>query len=409
MKRTSDKVLSLQIAGLQGFYWMIYCPIVSFASVYLLSKDFSNQKIGWVIAISNVLAVILQPAAGTLLDRVSKISLKAVLCIFSILCLVMLGGLIFLDLGLLWMAVLYVGIIALLLTMVPLVNALTFQYINAGHNVSFGITRAMGSISFAVLSTFLGIWVSRYSPEILPIICAILFAGFIIVALSFPQPGKQEIPQSLIETAVTPQTAAPAVGFLRKYERFLPLLIGIACLFIFHTVINTFLAQIITSLGGHETDLGVSLTIAAVCELPAFLGFSFLVSKFSTRTLIKISGGFYALRSFILLLATTVWMVNVGQAFQGLSFAVFIPASVYYINGIMREGDKVKGQAYITGTMTLGSFFGSVIGGWLLDHYGVPAILIFGAAGAVAGCLLLIYSVPKLKIARVALSSQSLK
>ena len=135
-------------------------------------------------------------------------------------------------------------------------------------------------------------------------------------------------------------------------------MIGIACLFVFHTVINTFLAQIMTSLGGHETDLGVSLTIAAVCELPAFLGFSFLVSKFSTRTLIKISGGFYALRSFILLLATTVWMVNVGQAFQGLSFAVFIPASVYYINGIMREGDKVKGQAYITGTMTLGSFFG---------------------------------------------------
>ncbi len=401
MNKRSDKVLSLQIAVLQGFYWMIYCPIISFASVYLLSKDFSNQKIGWVIAISNVLAVILQPVMGTLADRVTKISLKALLCFLSVLCLAMVAYLIFFDLGFFWLTVLYVGIIALLLTMVPLVNALTFRYINAGHNVSFGMTRAMGSICFAVLSTLLGIWVNRFSPEILPVICAILLTGLIIIVLSFPKVGKQEVSLSHNEPPLNPHSHAPAAGFLTKYERFLPLLIGIACLFIFHTVVNAFLPQIITSVGGRETDLGVSLTIAALCELPAFFGFSYLVSKFNTSSLLKFSGVFYVLRSLVLLLATTVWMINLGQLLQGLSFAVFIPASVYYINEIMREEDKVKGQAYITGTMTLGSFFGSVIGGWLLDLYGVPAIMIFGAGGAVAGCLLMIYSTPKLKKTKI--------
>ena len=122
----SDKMLSLQVAGLQGFYWMIFCPIASFASVYLLSKNFSNQKIGWVMAISSVLAIVLQPALGTLIDKFEKLTLKGVLCTLSLICVALLAGIIFLNAGLVWMAVFYVGIVALLYTMQPLVSALTF-------------------------------------------------------------------------------------------------------------------------------------------------------------------------------------------------------------------------------------------------------------------------------------------
>ena len=139
----------------------------------------------------------------------------------------------------------------------------------------------------------------------------------------------------------------------------------------------------------------LATTLFRALQLPALLGFSFLISKFSTRSLLKISGLFYALRSFIYLLAASVWMINLGQVFQALSFAVFIPASVYYVNEIMQEKDRVKGQTLITGAITLGNFIGSVIGGWLLDLSGVPLLLTFGAAGAVTGCALLIYAVRK--------------
>lgn len=399
MKLTSDRVLSLQIAGLQGFYWMIYCPVASYASVFLLSRDFSNASIGWVIALGSVLAILLQPALGALLDRVTKISLKLVLGILSLICIALVAGIIFLNAGLLWMAVFYVGTTALLLSMQPLVNALTFEYINAGRDINFGATRSMGSICFAVLSILLGVWISRFSARVIPIVALVLYVGFLLLVLSFPRVsrGAGQIP---VEDAAALPAPAQQVGFLRRYERFIPFLLGIAGLFIFHTVINTFMAQIITSLGGRDTDLGVSLTIAAVCELPAMLGFSYLAARFKTQTLLKVSGIFYALRSFIFILASSVWMVNLGQALQGVSFAVFIPASVYYVNQMMRGQDRVKGQTFISGTITLGGFFGSVIGGWLLDNSGVPDMLIFGAAGAVIGCLLLVYSVGKDKAAR---------
>jgi PPP family 3-phenylpropionic acid transporter len=393
MNRSSSKILSLQTAGLQGFYWMTFGAIYSFSSVFLLSKDFSNQQIGWVIAVSNIVSVFLQPFLGTLIDRGKKISLKLVLIILSISAIVLLMGLIFLNVGLWWLAVLYVGIVSLLITMNPLVIALTFEYINAGYDINFGITRAMGSISFAVLSTLLGFWVNRTSPGIIPALSAVLFTGYLLLILSFPKVEKKE--QVISEFTKSQAASKSPIDFLCKYERFLPFLIGVACLFTFHTIINTFLAQIMVSVGGKTTDLGISLTIAAVCELPALLGFSFIASKFNTPFLLKLSGVVYALRSFIFLLASTVWLVNLGQVFQAASFAIFFPASVYFINETMKDDDRVKGQTYIAGFATMGGVIGSIVGGRLLDVSSVFMMLVFASAAAVAGSLLMIYSVRK--------------
>lgn len=395
MDRKADQILTLQIAWVQGLYWMVFCPIASYASVYLLSKDFSNQRIGWVIAISNVLAIVLQPALGALIDRVRRIPLKAVMTILSLMCMLMLVGVILLHPGMAGTAILYMGIIALLLSMQPLVTSLTFRYINAGHDISFGVTRSAGSICFAVLSPLLGILVDRNSTAILPVAGLILFAVYLLVVQSLPKVDSGTLTPQITEKERQASEASAGVGFLRRYDRFVPFLIGIACLFIFHSIINNFLPQIVVSAGGRETDIGVSLTIAALFEMPAFLGFNYLVRKVRNQTLLIISGIFYVLRSVVFLLAASVWMINVGQAMQVLSFGLFIPASVYFVNKLMREEDRVKGQTLVTGMSTLGSFFGSVIGGRLLDQSGVTGMLVFGLAGVVVGCLLMIYAVSR--------------
>ncbi len=391
MFRNSDKILSIQTAGLQALYWMIFCPVYSFSSVFLLFRNFSNQQIGWIIAIGNILAVILQPALGTLIDRNRRIPLKLVLILLSVLDFILLGVLLYAPLSLTWLAVFYVGVVALLITMQPLVTSLTFEHINAGRNVNFGVTRAAGSLGFAMLSTLLGFWVIRTSPGIIPYLSAVLILWYLVLLFTYPRVKRP---------APAKKPAAPAAlpggkGFLLRYDRLIPFLLGVACLFIFHTNINTFLAQIMTSVGGKTTDLGISLTIAALCELPAFLGFNWLAARFSGAALLKFSGVMYALRSFIFLIASSVFIVNVGQVFQAFSFAVFIPASVYYINNTMKDEDKVKGQTYVTGLATLGGVVGSVIGGRLLDSASVHGMLIFASAAAVAGCFLILYSVRK--------------
>ena len=394
MYRDSDKLLSLQTAGLQALYWMIFCPVYSFSSVFLLFRHFSNQQIGWIIAIGNIIAVVLQPLLGTLIDRYRRVSLKRVLIVLSVLDLALLMVLMYAQLGLAWLSVIYVGVVALLITMQPLVTSLTFEHINAGRNITFGVTRAAGSVGFAMLSTLLGFWIVRTTPGIIPYLSAVLILWYLLLLFTYPKVKHPAHARKAVAPAV-PVPAAPDKGFLLRYERLIPFLLGVACLFIFHTNINTFLAQIMTSVGGKTTDLGISLTIAALCELPAFRGFNWLAARFSGAALLKFSGIMYALRSFIFLIASSVFLVNLGQVFQAFSFAVFIPASVYYINNTMRDEDRVKGQTYVTGLATLGGVVGSIVGGRLLDTASVHGMLIFASVAAVAGCFFILYAVRK--------------
>ena len=60
-----------QFTLIQGLYWMAYCILVSFSSVYLLERGFSNSQIGLLISVSSILSAVLQPVAAARADRLA--------------------------------------------------------------------------------------------------------------------------------------------------------------------------------------------------------------------------------------------------------------------------------------------------------------------------------------------------
>lgn len=74
-----EKKLNYNFAAIQGFYWAAFCSCGSFASVFLLSRNFDNRQIGAVLALSNIFAVILQPLAASYADRAEKVTLKQIM------------------------------------------------------------------------------------------------------------------------------------------------------------------------------------------------------------------------------------------------------------------------------------------------------------------------------------------
>lgn len=393
MKSDDTTVLTIKYAGLQGLYWMSFCSVYSFASVFLLSQEFENQQIGFLLALANILSVILQPTIGSWLDRTGKLSLKAVVSCLTLSNMALLTGLLLSSGHLVWSAVLYGGAVTLTLTIQPLLNSFIFEYINEGHAVNYGLTRGIGSISFAFLSLLLGLLTTKTNPYILPLADIALLTFFLLLVQTFPLTEAQKRQKHLPDPPDSRGTVCSYAGFAKSYNRFSLFLLALTCLFIFHTITNTYLLQIMKQIGGQDSDFGLSLTIAAVCELPAMLGFGLLVTKYTSGTLLKVAGFFYVIRSLLFLTASSVLMINFAQLFQGLSFALYTPASIYYVNELMNDKDKVKGQTFIVGATTLGSVFGSMTGGWLLDHASVQAMLLLGMAAALAGSLLLFYSV----------------
>ncbi len=390
MNKITAKSLTIKYAGVQGIYWMVFCTINSFAAVSLLARNFNNQQIGWLLALSGVISAVLQPTIGSFADRAAKVTLKMIISVISFVNIVLLVGLVVTDDNLVITSILYGGIVTLTFTLQPLVNSLIFEYINNGMKISFGMTRGIGSISFAVLSFILGQLINQHSPSFLPFVSIGLYSGLLLLMQTFPIIDEHKTSHQSADKKVVTESFWV---FVKKYDRFLPFLLALVFVFIFHTVINTYLVQIMVHLGGNEGDLGLSLTIAAAVELPVMLAFGYLVSKVSNGTLLKVAGCFYIVRSVLFIMATTVAMVNFAQLFQALSFAIFTPASVYYVNQLMRAEDKIKGQTFIVGATTLGSVFGNLVGGWLLEQFTVDDMLLVGLAAAVIGCLLLFYSI----------------
>ena len=106
-----------------------------------------------------------------------------------------------------------------------------------------------------------------------------------------------------------------------------------------------------------------------------------------------ISAIFFSVKHIVTYFAMNMFMIYVAKVMQMLAYAVFIPASVYYVSQLVEKHDMNKGQALVTGAMTLAGVFASLAGGVLLDALGVSKVLMIGAIISVLGTICMFVSV----------------
>ena len=170
------------------------------------------------------------------------------------------------------------------------------------------------------------------------------------------------------------------------------LLVGLTLLFVSHNMLNNFIFQIVQYHGAGSVEMGNVAGLAAALELPTMFLFTYYLKIVSAGNLLKVSGVFFTLKALMTYLATGMGMIYAAQFMQMFGFALFVVASVYYVNEKIAEQDKVKGQSYMTMTNTAGSVGGSLIAGWLIDSLGVPTMLLVSVLAGLLGAVLVIIS-----------------
>lgn len=376
---------------IQGSYWACYCAIVTFSSVYLLAQGFSNSQIGLVISVSGILSAILQPVISGMADRLRKLSLRQ---FAALLVLLQAGasGLLLLLSGRVPQAILYGALIVMIQVVLPLCSALGMACINSGNAMNFGVARGAGSISYGVFSALCGQLVLWFGEASIPLAMTVLNLVLMVSILIFRFQGMENQPKA---EAVEEKPAKGGKPFFLKYHGVIPLVAGIILLLVSHNVLNTFAFQIVTPLGGDSAAMGNMLLIQSLVELPVMFLFSWMIVKASSRFWLCVSGvGFFchALGAF---LAPNMFWMNVIQVFEMPGYAVFALASVYFVNEVVAEEDRVQGQAWITMAMTLGNVLASFVGGLLLDYTSVFLLLTFATLAGAAGMLLFFFLLRK--------------
>lgn len=396
---TKHMKLNLQYISMQIPYWMGFSVLGTFTSVFLLSRDFTNGEIGMVLSLANLLAALVQPFLASFADRMTRVRLSQLAAGMAVLLVLFSGILLVLPKVFLVVAFIYVLMYACLVLLQPMMIAIGTFFISRGYSLNFGIARGLGSLAFAGAAAVTGVLIERFSPTIILYLLIGIFLVFALMALSIDtrKHGGQYSASLLQETHHEGQTTEPIglLAFAQEYKRFMFLLVGVSLLFVFHTIINSYMFQIMQPLGGTAANAGTSLSVAALSELPTMFFFSWFLRRFKIRSLMRIAAFFFSIKALLILFAGTIFLINVAQSLQMVGFAMHTMASVYYTNQIIPQKDLVKGQTLMATANTIGGIIGAFVGGQMLSVLSVSAMLLIGTMISIAGTLIVWVSVEK--------------
>ena len=397
-----SKFLNFSYSAIQGSYWMYYGVIISFSSVFLLAKDYSNSEIGIILAVSNILAVILQPVLADIIDRSERISLIGITGGIGIGLLLATGTLYIFSERSLALSILFILLSAWLTALQPLINSMAFYLSRPGHRINFGIARSGGSVAYALLTSILGTLVVAYGIQTIPM-TGIVVLILLLISLWATRNVHKRLRldkgfDTIIEnTKKEEEEAINLMDFVRRNKMFIVFTFCIVLIFFQNSVFNNYAMQILAAVGGDSKEMGRLLSFMAILELPGLFFFSRLREKFSCQFMLKVASIAFTLKVLLVFMATSVSFIYIAFLFQLISFPIFLSASVHLVDEVMEKGEAVKGQSAITGTMTLSAVFASLVGGAILDISGPSLLLLISTILAVTGTLIVLFTVDRIR------------
>ncbi len=366
-------------------YFAAFCTIHAYAAVFLLSRDFTNTQVGILLATANITSAIFQPIIAGVIDKGRWLTNRRFILIA---CAVIMAGSVilrFVNSGKAVIFIVFALIYMIQFAYQPVMTALCFEYQKKGCDIYYGLARGLGSAGFAFTSAIIGGAVEKRGATLLMTVTAIIMLASIIAVYFFRPTGEAVEQFADDETIKTDVTGGGIAGFFRNYPAFLLFVTATVCFFFAHNMINDFMIQIVKSLGGGETELGYANFLQAILELPVMALIGLVLKRVSPERLLVFSGIAFFVKILILVFAGKLVWLFISQSFQLFAYAVFIPASAYYVSRYLSDTDQVKGQAYVTSAITIGGVFSNLVSGIILDNLGMKPMLITGTAVCLAG------------------------
>ena len=386
------KPLTAAYSALQGSFWMTYCVASGFAVVYLKALGYTNTGLGLILAAGNVLG----SALSTLLaDRIDRDERKIPgRMMWGILLLQTAVLLLLLPQKERALAVTagFAVFLALNLCANTIILKISADLTYRGTPVNYGVARGTGSLAYMLVSVFLGIFLERRSALLLPLM------GLVFTLAQFAANGWM-----LRKTGTSPvlrQTAGDASGvslgrFFRNNRRFTAFLLGSVLVFYAFSTVASFFINVVENVGGTTATMGWLSAYMAGLEIPVMMCFFLLRRRWSPSALLRFAFVMFVGKAVLLALAKSVPFLYVAYLLQPLSFAVYTPAVVLYVEQVIPFRDSAKGQSLVFSTTTVGAVLANLISGVLYDHLSVTATLWIAAAVCAVGAAVCIRSVQK--------------
>ncbi|NLU24236.1 MAG: MFS transporter [Clostridiales bacterium] len=373
MNKKELRNLNAHYAASQGALWAGFAIIWGFLSVVLLHYGFTGSQIGIISSISLLLSIFVQPPLAALADRSIRITSRYMTIFLASVglaaCLVLW---LFAGQRSTLIAVLFIVIGIVITVIPPFMNTMAMEFVLNGIPLNFGMGRGVGSFFYGLSVLIGGFLIEKYDPRLVMPLFLVFFSTLILVVYLFRHlPDRPREPDSGEHVLTNLQ-------LIRQYPRYALTLVACAFLMAGHSPVCTYMNFVVEKAGGGASAMGTALAIAAFMELPAMSLFETFKKHFSVFGLFRFCAAMFVVRNLIFLAASSVAVIYINPVLNFFEYGIFLPATVYYVSAAIDGANQVKGQALIhTAAAGVGSAFGALCSGLLLDRAGVSGMLIF--------------------------------
>ena len=393
VQNMNSKVLNFKYALINAFYFFLVCGTAGFANNYLQYKGLDTSLIGVLLTLVSVIALIGQTTMAPIVDKSKKWNEKKFILLTLIVATICYVLMIVIPGESILMMVMAVLGFAFASIGIPYLNSVAFIYEKVGIKINYGLGRGVGSASYAIAALIIGQLIKVKDASILPIWLLVMAALCASVVASLKVPEDQEEKEEVKKE----NTNMTYSAFFKKYSNVLVVVLAMILLFFTHMLINNYMINIVENIGGDAGSQGTATFIQAMVELPPMFGFAFLLKKFKVDSLMIFSAISWAIKDILILIAPNMTIYYFAMIFQMFSYAIIIPASVYFADEYIESEDRNQGQAIMGAAGTIGGLFASFIGGILLSVLSVRTTLYVGMAVAVLGAILMVVAITNLK------------
>lgn len=366
---------SIRFSLLQFLFWSAIVCFEAFMVPYLRELGYSPSQIGPIMSAVFGLAIIGQPLLGSISDRIRspRYLVAGAMAVAGVTVSFVPHA-----------AASYLAIIAIALVYSVTANSLPavldawlMERGSVNPRVVYGFSRGFGSLGFAAGGVLLGVLSERHGPEIIfPVFLGIMVLVSMIV-IGMPQRERRD-------------TNAPSENSLRSgfravlsNRKYLTLLLAALFAFTGLRAGLTFLPLLVESLNGSLTIVGAAHSIGAISEVPFFFLVGWILRRIDGRRLIIAALSVLGVRLFSYTFLQTPGQILIVQVSHGMTFGVFLAASVDYIHHIAPPQHRGLFQTLAPSVyFGVGSIVGSWVGGWIVEAYSI--LTLYRVAGTLA-------------------------
>jgi|LSQX01.1.fsa_nt_gb MFS family permease len=267
----------------------------------------------------------------------------------------------------------------------PLIDNWLLAIIKKNPEVNFGTIRMFGSLGavFTGLVFFLltrNISAAQQSTSFLSTYYAFTVLTIPMLIVTSLNSEKEVIAQK--------KASLKEMNIARLFKDYYYMIFLIFCAGVFMAMtVGNFHVYLISEIAGDEALKNTFLfnSIKSVTEMIALMLSPLLVRKLGSEKMLKLICGLYVFEMVYFAICSSITMVMIGYIFSGALYGTVLPAIIIYTGELAPTGLETTAQSVRGGLFSLTMVVGGILGGQIVNSFGVRGYYLVCGALSVIG------------------------